>query len=123
MTSILQLGFLLLFSVIVQHGDLTPGDHSHMTFTQEDKLQEDGVPPGLCRICKIVTSKVLRIIGKSLSKDNIDSALDGICRKVGLQVVCRRFIRQYRQKLIDAISKRKDANAVCRSLKLCQNGF
>ncbi|KAL7873753.1 hypothetical protein AOLI_G00128240 [Acnodon oligacanthus] len=115
MSPVFQLGFLLLFAVAVQCGELA-NDYNPMTEALDNHLQA-ALP--VCIICKKVVRTVLEKVRNSISKDNIESALDGICSKLGLKSICRRFIKKYKLKLIDAISAGKGSVSVCKSLKLC----
>ncbi|KAL6478320.1 hypothetical protein MHYP_G00141550 [Metynnis hypsauchen] len=103
MSPVFQLGFLLLFAVAVQCGELTASDYDPMTDALDNNLQRQAAPT-TCIICKKVVSIVLQKVGQSISKHNIERALDGICSKVGLISACRRFIQKYKVKLVNAIS-------------------
>ncbi|KAI4887179.1 hypothetical protein NFI96_021291 [Prochilodus magdalenae] len=92
-----------------------------MTETLDNNLQKQADAKLFCTVCKSVANRVLKIIKDKLSKDNIDMALDGICKKVGATDLCRRFIKKYREKLIDAIAAGGTANNICKSLKLCND--
>ncbi|XP_056624567.1 antimicrobial peptide NK-lysin-like [Triplophysa dalaica] len=75
-----------------------------------------------CGVCKSVVKKVMATIGKHISKDETGQKLDNICAKLKIPF-CKRFVRKYRAKLIDALSAGGDGHSTCVKLKLCKRVY
>ncbi|KAI5622869.1 antimicrobial peptide NK-lysin-like [Silurus asotus] len=118
MTSVFQFGVLLLLLGCVQCQEQIFNDNSLMVETYGRDVQKINDPLFGCNICKKILQKIFDSIGKQLSKDKVDMAINKVCHKFEPRD-CVGFIKKYRDKLVRAIMSEKNAPAVCKLLKVC----
>ncbi|KAI5622868.1 antimicrobial peptide NK-lysin-like [Silurus asotus] len=121
MTAVFQFGVLLLLLGCVQCQEQIFNDNSLMVETYGRDMQKINDPLFACNICKKILQKIFDSIGKQLSKDKVDTAINKVCQKLKLiNAPCMKFVKKYKDKLVRAITSEKNAPAACKRLKLCK---
>ncbi|CAB1432484.1 unnamed protein product [Pleuronectes platessa] len=133
MSPVFSIALLLLSAAVVgssveQTGeeDLTSELKHHVrkgATHHEDQTLQDGAIPGGCLACKLIVSKVKKLLGKQSSKEKIDRLLSKACngfkRKL-IQCACKMILRKFKNKLIDSIARNECPRVACKKVKLCK---
>uniref|UniRef100_A0A667WX99 Saposin B-type domain-containing protein n=1 Tax=Myripristis murdjan TaxID=586833 RepID=A0A667WX99_9TELE len=84
---------------------------------KEDPFAEENEDfPGLCSACKYIINKIQEKLGKDSSRAKIAELLDKACNYFWIfKSICKQVLNQYRDKLIDFLVKKDNAEAACRS--------
>ncbi|XP_025114788.1 uncharacterized protein LOC112576500 isoform X2 [Pomacea canaliculata] len=75
----------------------------------------------ICDLCKEVLQKVDTLLEKNRTVDDIEKALDQVCRLFPASIAsqCRQLVAQYAPALIDLIVEELQPDEICSLLKLC----
>ncbi|KAF7704786.1 uncharacterized protein LOC124390338 [Silurus meridionalis] len=121
MMAVFQFGVLLLLLGCVQGLEQIFNDNSLVIETYGRDVQKMHGSLSGCNICKMILKKIFTSIGKQLSKDKIDTALNKVCQPLKvIKAPCKSFIKKYKGKLVKAIMSAKNAPAACKQLTLCK---
>ncbi|XP_047677834.1 prosaposin [Tachysurus fulvidraco] len=119
MSTVFQLGVLLLFVGAVQCEDRPFGIRGLEVKLYERNLQKADKAQTLCLVCTKIVNEVFKMIGNQLSKNNIRAALNKVCNKLKLKQGCKSLVSKYREKLVRIILSAKNPRLVCKLLHLC----
>ncbi|GAA6073980.1 prosaposin-like isoform X1 [Tachysurus ichikawai] len=120
MSTVFQLGVLLLFVGVVQCEDRPFGIRGLEVKSYERNLQKADKAQALCGVCTKIMHEVFKMIGNQLSKNNINAALNKVCDKLKSKQVCKSLVHKYREKLVRIILSAKQPHEVCKLLHLCK---
>nr|QGA69872.1 NK-lysin antimicrobial peptide type 3 [Sinocrossocheilus bamaensis] len=75
-----------------------------------------------CDACKAILRRVIKYIGKTASKDEVNRQLDRICKRIRIRG-CTRFLQKYKNKLVIALLSGDKASTICIKLKMCRRMY
>ncbi|XP_053366483.1 granulysin [Clarias gariepinus] len=121
MSTLFQLGVLLLVLGAVQCEEQISSDNGFMIKTYEHAVQRGDKQQITCVLCKTILELILRSVGRKLSKANINAALNKVCnrKKVKDTRTCIKFVHKYKDKLVKFLMSGKGASQICKLLRLC----
>uniref|UniRef100_A0A8C8S881 Uncharacterized protein n=1 Tax=Pelusios castaneus TaxID=367368 RepID=A0A8C8S881_9SAUR len=89
-----------------------------------DQLEEDEAPAPKrkCRMCITVIKKVQSMIGDDPSEDNIEQALNSVCKSLGRLGgrMCKSLVKKYKDQISEALQNNQEAEDICTQIKLCK---
>nr|QDQ16868.1 NK-lysin antimicrobial peptide [Sinocrossocheilus bamaensis] len=77
--------------------------------------------PGMCWACKWAMKKLKKQISNGATPEDIKKKLEMVCDEIGfLKSLCRKFVNQYRDTLVEELSTTDDAKTICVNIGVCK---
>ncbi|KAJ7989208.1 hypothetical protein DPEC_G00317120 [Dallia pectoralis] len=121
MSPVISLGLLLLCTVFSQASPSPGGgrlmkveeDSDEVVSSYIDPINDVGIP-GVCFVCKKIITMTKKKLNGDNVKEHVANKLNSICDAMKfIKTLCRTLVNKYKDKLIDAIANKIDAESVC----------
>ncbi|KAI2654341.1 hypothetical protein H4Q32_011042 [Labeo rohita] len=75
-----------------------------------------------CNACKTILRTVIKYIGKTASKEEVNRQLDKVCKTIKIRG-CARLLQKFKNKIISELLSGDKASTICINIKMCRRMY